>query len=375
MIIYILMMLYSLLFAYLAMKVKKKNNKFIFIILAVFPIFFVSAFRYDVGTDYLYRYANDYLDFSSGVDIVNIEFLFKILMKICLCFSNDYVILFIVTSFLIIFFLVLSIYKNSKNIFLSFAVFLLGGFFFQSLNLVRQYIAIAIIIFSYKYMFNNKKKWILSIIIATLFHSVSLIFVCAILLYKKEINIKEFIIAIAMVIILGNVVLNLFFNIVATSNYNNIQKYAAYFNKYGKINFSSLIPEILIYIYFYYISYKTKKIECTDICKFEKNLFLNLQTISILLVLMNRYSELFFRVKLLFTSFQILSIPYYYELNKRLIANKSKEGIKKIYSFAMIMIILGVLTTKTIYSNFIKGNEEILPYKTIFEVENREGII
>ena len=130
MIIYIIMIFLSLVFTAFAIKVKDKKIKIILYILAALPIFIVPAIRYDVGTDYKYRYVGDFKKIASGETIDNLEFGFVMLIKLCLLFSNSSQLLFIVTSALITFLLMHTIFKYSKNPIISILLFFLGRLFF-----------------------------------------------------------------------------------------------------------------------------------------------------------------------------------------------------------------------------------------------------
>lgn len=73
MIIYIIMLALSILFAYVSTKVETRKEKIISITLSILPFILVSGIRYDVGTDYLYRYLPNYLIFVHGGFISSLE--------------------------------------------------------------------------------------------------------------------------------------------------------------------------------------------------------------------------------------------------------------------------------------------------------------
>ena len=101
MIIYIFMVLVSIFFCYCSLKTGKKINKIVFSFLSFFPFFLVSAIRYDVGTDYLFRYVPDYLIIYEGADVPNLEFITKVIIKLCTMITRDYSIFFIISSLII----------------------------------------------------------------------------------------------------------------------------------------------------------------------------------------------------------------------------------------------------------------------------------
>ena len=98
MLVYIGMIIISLVFAILANKTKSKIRKIIYYIGICIPFIIVSGIRYDVGTDYMFRYVPNYISISEGKNVTSLEPIFLLIIKICLIFSNDYALLFIVTS-------------------------------------------------------------------------------------------------------------------------------------------------------------------------------------------------------------------------------------------------------------------------------------
>jgi len=195
--IYIISFLITILLIYIAKtKVKNKKIKVILLILAVIPMLLVSALRYQVGTDYTKRYVENYRMLQKGIDVEDLEIGFKAIDYVCLFFTKDAYLLFIVTSLIILSIVFEVIYKKSSNSILSVIIFFLGGYFFGTLNLVRQYIAVAFILLGYQFlMFENRKKayslFVLCGILAFLMHSSSIVcFAIMFLTRKNIINIK-----------------------------------------------------------------------------------------------------------------------------------------------------------------------------------------
>ena len=103
--------------------------------------------------------------------------------------------------------------------------------------------------------------------------------------------------------------------------------------------------------------------------------FLNMQGITLLLTIFNIHLDLFFRLASLFAIFKIISIPYFYDLNKdctwklfNFKININKKVLKLFGKWNLIFCtcVILALTLKMVFSNIIKGAEEVLPYQTIF---------
>ena len=122
--IYIISFLLTILLIWMAKsKAKSRKIKIILLILAAVPMFLVSALRYNVGTDYGKRYVLDYTMLQNGEEVTNLEIGFKIIDYICLIFTTEPELLFIVTSLIVISLFFEVIYKKSSNPILSVIIF------------------------------------------------------------------------------------------------------------------------------------------------------------------------------------------------------------------------------------------------------------
>lgn len=127
--------------------------------LAFFIIFILSALRFDVGYDYSMYYELIVGNIKWYTDQINrIEFLPRQLI-IFSNFINFPQFFFIITSFLIIFFFYKGIKENSEDKWISTLIFVCFPlFYFMSLSIVRQYVAVAILFYSFKYI-KQRQIW------------------------------------------------------------------------------------------------------------------------------------------------------------------------------------------------------------------------
>lgn len=106
-------------------------------------------------------------------------------------FTDNEQVFMSIIGFIILLGFTLFIYKHSKDITLSFYLFITFDFFACSLNIYRQSIAIILILWSYEYIKKKKIIPFLSIIvIASLFHKTALVFIPMYFLSKIEISRK-----------------------------------------------------------------------------------------------------------------------------------------------------------------------------------------
>lgn len=377
MIIYIIMLLITIIFLISTEKVKKKWLKILMYILAVFPLFAVSAFRYDVGTDYLKRYVYDYNRMAQGINVENFEIGFKLLVQLCIIFTKNPTILFVVTSAIIIGFIMATICTKSKNIILSVILFFLGGFFFNSLNLVRQYIAMSIILFGYRFLLKDKKyyfAYIACVLVAMTMHSSSVIALILIGLNKKEIMNWKWVLPVSIIILLLNeklmgliefAIQNTRFNVYLSGNMAR-----------GDVSILYILENFLVFIFMYYIYTKNKTLNKNGK---EDTLLLNIQGLSLIVTVCGACHMQFSRIALYFLIFQIISIPYFISAIPKEEVQKDLEKItKEKINLDKIMIkskeiisILFVICFMILfcYTNIINNDNEVVPYKTVINKE------
>ena len=375
--IYIIMFLLTIALIWLAEnKAKSPKVKTALLVLVIVPMFLVSAFRYNVGTDYDKRYAYDYYRLAKGYDVDNLEIGFKTIDYICLLFTKEPYLLFAVTSLIILALIFEVVYKKSTNKILSIAIFFLGGYFFASLNIVRQYMAFALILLGYQFLMDeNKKKayigFVICAILAFLMHSSSIICFIILIMTKKEIMNAKWVIPLSVLILILNknimviltpIIKNTRFNVYLTG------KYTA-----GELSLLQIAENLIMYLGMYFTCYFKKK-QGNKIDK-QGITLLNIQGMALLLTVSGVIHALFIRMAAYFVAFQIISIPYFLSIlqfNKitDMINEKFKKNLKEktlkvvVYS----CIVLG-FSTMFVYTNILSNDNEVLPYKTIFSVK------
>ena len=293
---------------------------------------------------------------GQGIDIVNLEIGYKVIVYFCLLFTKDYAILFAVTSAIIIGLTFYTIYRESPYPILSVVIYFLAGFFFYSLNLMRQFLAVSVLLYTYKYLVDKKyAHFIVGVLIAFFLHSSSIIFALAFFLCEREIfELKRTIIISVLLLIFGKFVWRYVVDLII--NYTRFSIYIG--SKFDKtqLRLSDIIVNAILYVIIYYLYRHTK-----DVGRKEK-FFLNMQACSLFFVILTSTMYLLFRLSFYFGIFNIISIPYF--IKKSDISNK-----KRIIVVAILLITLIGNITKT---NIIGNVGEVKPYKTIFTVKNRK---
>lgn len=154
-----------------------------------------------------------------NISINRLEPFYILLNNIVSYFTDDYRVLLGIIA-IIIYGLILSrIPIYSKIPWLSCFLFVSFGFYNFSINILRQSIALAIIIYSYKYIVERELwQFVIAVGIATLFHYTAIVFIITYYLYRLPSNYKTFIILIIGSIIVSNLFLPKIMSIIISSN-------------------------------------------------------------------------------------------------------------------------------------------------------------
>lgn len=192
MFIYLFTFLLSILFFNFAKKTKSKKVCILLELLGLSLLSLLAGFRSDViGTDVKVYVAPIFNLFARGntihtvTNIYNIEIGYILFTKFFAMFGFGFKAYLFFIEFFILFFSFYGLKKIFKNNYIaSFLIFLLL-FYNRSLNIVRQSMAISLIIYSLPYLVDKKYlKCIICIIVAYFFHKTAIFFVFAILMQK-----------------------------------------------------------------------------------------------------------------------------------------------------------------------------------------------
>lgn len=379
MIVYITMLLISILFIFIGSKLKRKWQRVICYILASLPFFLVSAFRYNLGTDYWKRYVYTYQEMLKGrpAEELDLETGYFQLINICSLISKEYYIIFIVTSAIIIGLIMFTIFNKSKNPILSVIIFLLAGFFFDSLNIMRQYLAMSFVLFGYRFLIGKKRYWILyvlCVIVASSFHVTAILMLVLLLFPKKMLVSPIWVLPCAIAVLALNE--NLFDILAMVIEDTKFAHYLRNQFAQGEISVLFIAENLCFYLLMYYIYRKNKKLNNVQE---EDKLLLNIQAGALLVMVAGSCHMLFIRVALYFSIFQVISVPYYIskipaqevaeDIKKitfnKLDISKYKKYLKPILNVLVVLCFIFAFTR----TNILVNTNEVVPYRTIFNKE------
>ena len=160
---------------------------------SIFIILFgVSACRLNVGNDYAKYVEFMHLIACDVYDYVPTEAGFNVLVTVLyeLAGGENFLLVFAVFAFFTIWLFLKSMYEQSDSFGWSFFLFMTFGFYFSTFNTVRYYLALAMALYSIKYVL--KKEWgkfILLVLLGSTFHKSMLVviplYLLATLAWKK----------------------------------------------------------------------------------------------------------------------------------------------------------------------------------------------
>jgi hypothetical protein len=225
------------------------NKNYVFSIISFLFLFIFSGFRhYEILNDSLaYKEIFDNTLTYNFTDIFTgrIEPFYQLINKLIKSFiSNDYSVLFIITSIIIQLSILKFIFKNSSKVWFSVYLFFSFRFYLFSLSAIRQGIALGLTLLAFNYLKKNEKKYfILIVLIASLFHYSALIFYLVLIFRNSKFEKNKVIIMSILTLIIFSLIGPIL------SVYSEYSTYGSDYLDVGtKDNFSDSFGAILIFL-------------------------------------------------------------------------------------------------------------------------------
>lgn len=288
----------------------EKNNRKLFSILAGLFLFLISALRSIYFTTDVQGYVSRYIDISyTNLSQLWMAFItntgkdpfFNIFNKVISLFGASYRVWLAIIAGFFCYSVSKFIYRYSDDAYISFIALISLGYFYFSLSGLRQTLALAIILFSYKYLRIRKLfPFVAMVLLGSLFHFPAIIFVLAYPLANMKIGWKQ------VVGILAALILTYLFRtqIIALLGYLNIGDKYSYYLQYGTtLTISGFIIQLFIYLFCLYFKNSVVKSDNDN---------LSLYNLIFLGVVFQSFSSViaeFFRISMYFSIFGIVLIP------------------------------------------------------------------
>ena len=355
MLVYTIMLFLALFVAYKGKKYifRTTNNKTIHLYnwIAMLPFWFVTCFRYQVGTDY-----KTYIELYATIipnGSYESDFLFSLLVKFCVNFFNNKHLIIVFIGTLTIFLIGRFIQKNTENMVLSIILLFFTGTFSISLNLMKQMLATAIWLNSLQYIKERKfVKYMFLVLVAAGFHRIAFLYTFLYFFYEKPIPIKKsFPIFMAFIYIFNNQIRSIIITVTKWLDFY----YGYFYNLYDKRQGSGAL--LVINIFAFIIIFKCFQNSQEKGIYLEKkfNFYYNIQFLCLFFCVLMSILPNGERIVYLLLPMQIVSIPS---------ALQSIE--KKKARYIMIVVSIAVYSMFFIELFIIKNMGATFPYRFIF---------
>ncbi len=164
---------------------KKLEFAIIFLTLAVF-----SAIRDEIGVDYA-----SYMNHIQNIQLGKPNYMesgFKFLAKVIGRINSNPRLVIIVFAILTSFFYIKAIYEQSSNVLMSIFIFLSWGYYFFTFNTIRNYFALAMCLYSLKFLKEKKYTiFLILILLASTIHKSALVCIPIYLLANYDFTLNQ----------------------------------------------------------------------------------------------------------------------------------------------------------------------------------------
>ncbi len=351
--VYILLCMAVIFFCTLLEFVQELPTRTLISLFVFLFLWIVSSLRYYVGADYI-----SYYNFYYNAVSFTLEPVYHIVRGVFVFFNLPVTCFFSFFSFITLAFFFKSIFKYSVSIELSLVLFVLLGFYTNSFNIMRQLVALSLFFtYGYKYIIeSNFKKYLIAILIISLFHFSVLFMLPFYFLAKKNYGVilGSLILMLAIAFNMGvlNVTFINFFLKFLPQNYAGYLQFLEYY--LGQIKeplWYKLVSNIdKLIIIFLLLTNKQKLIQQNS-----SNLILiNFYLFYAVFSFATRGLEELQRLSFYFSVFSILSIP----LLVTLIPGRFPQLFCR-------LLVMGVYLGWFIFFVLQKNYGSIIPYKSV----------
>lgn len=302
--IYLQLFFFSFLIAFLGKR--KYSNIVCLVMMSV--IFLLMGFRYGQGIDY-FNYDWFFQNYKQNpYESYGMEPLYYLINKIVIYFDFSFQWVIFITSFINIFFVYKVISKFSKNCMFS-VLIMLANYFLNFTSMIRQAVAMSIMIYAICCYFEDRHldKYIIFVIIASLFHTTAFLCIFLPLFYFFDsLKIKNYyLFTIYSIVLMG---LSFIFSKLLIEIITVLKPKYLYYTSEIHFNVMSCGLRYVISMLFIYLG--------KDSCKFEQKLLNAILVGNLFYFFINPFMSAS-RVTEYFLFLEIIYVPNVLQINKR----------------------------------------------------------
>lgn len=352
--VYLSMLVLSLFCANCAQNTKPypmlRGNYRILAICSALPFIVVSVIRNEVGIDWNLTYAPYYYYINAGIAQFK-EIGFTLLNRFLYLFTEDPWILFAVVGLLTNALMFAAIYRLSDNFTFSILLYFLMSYYFQSLNQIRQMLAMAIYLYALKYVFDrNWKAYFLWIALACSIHESSIMYFLVYFLYGRKATVKKSLVIFFCCAAGAPVIQNLITFLISHTSYGWYLSSIFSGTGFYLLGFVSSVMYWSVHLLHLYRNEKQ------GIQDKSFDFMSHMALLSVLVFLFSSVIPQSSRLVDGISIVQIFSIPK--------ILNEEKNRRIRVLCFG---VVFGICIVKFLYDTFVNAWHGVLPYQTIFQ--------
>lgn len=335
---------------YLSKGIEIEGYRKFFLLIAILSLCSISGLRDFVGTDYelystiYYRLATT--DISVSLKDYNNDLGFVLLCKLLGFISLDDRIFFIVTSLIINLLFYNSLKRYATPFELAVFLFITSYHYYTSFNIIRQYLAMAVVFWATKYLISRKFiTFIVFIVLASTFHLSAIIMIPVAFIARRSFNIST-------ILILIITTLGAYFGYESIIRFGvsslNVERYKHYIDVLTRNERSSNIIYFFVWLVLTILLVLFRKKIIVKMKNYD--LFLNLYMMSGIFQVLAWKHNYLFRLGLYFDMYGLVIIPM----------------LTRIFDKSMnAFVYVSIIIIYFIYSTFLllRGIGGILPYQ------------
>ncbi len=286
-----------------------KPNK-ILVLCAILTLVLISGLRSNIGDTFFYAHDYEINNFTWNFVLSKKDIAFGVLQMLLQRISEDPQILIFTTALLTNVLIVFILYNYSRVFELSLYVYITGGLFLVSMNGIRQVLAAAIAFTSIRFLMEGSwKRYILVILLASLFHLSALILIPIyfIVRFKAWSKATIALVLISIVIVLGySQFSTLLFSALQDTQYGNYKN----FNEGGANSIRVVVDAIPLLIAFIGRDNLRRIFPNSDIV-------VNMALLGFVFMLISTQNWIFARISIYFSFYQLILISWITKLFRK----------------------------------------------------------
>lgn len=334
---------------WLSLKAKSKSraSSLVFTAIATVIMILVTGLRVGVGTDY-YMYQDIYFWSASGMQ-GSIEIGYYLLSRLCYAILPNFHFFLLVLSTLYCVITRCAIEKLSPDQVMSVFLLIAAGYFFAYMNMMRQMLAAAILLYSLVYVRDSKLlRFTLCVFLACMIHTTSFVFYFV--YFVRKLSNKGIVVFLTLfaICVASGVADALFQNVVG-----NFSKYEGYYDSAfnnGRVAYVAIAVDLSVLIFAALLSNKFPSSDSI------MRTLLVVEVLSLMMALATGFVPLADRLRRYFSISMIVFIP-------RLLALIEDEKLK----FALTWIIVIAFLVYMQITISVLGHYGVLPYACVLD--------